>query len=107
MSSLEQVEFSDVLVAGHPLQVNRSLIVNGNKKQLVYYWFQQRGRTITNEYLVKWYLFIDSLLRQRTDGALVRLIVPVDESHSIEQSEAILQGFVRALIPTLDPYIPN
>lgn len=107
MNTLEQIEFSDVLVAGHPLQVNRSIIVNGNKKQLVYYWFQQRGRTITNEYLVKWYLFVDSLMRQRTDGALVRLVVPVDDSHSLKQAEEILQGFVRTLMPTLEPYIPN
>ena len=41
----------------------------------MYYWFQQRGRVITNEFVVKWYLFWDALTRHRTDGALVRLII--------------------------------
>ncbi len=56
-------------------------------KQLVYYWFQQRGRVITNEYLVKWYLFMDSLTRQRTDGALVRLVTPLQIGEPVEQAD--------------------
>src|SRR5262249_5125643 len=59
------------------IPVNRASIELGNQKQLVYYWFQQRGRAITNEYAVKWYIFWDALTRNRTDGALVRLTVPV------------------------------
>ncbi len=62
---------------GTPLKVNRVVIQQGSTRQLVYYWFQQRGRDITNEYLVKWYLFWDSLTRRRTDGALVRVITPI------------------------------
>src|SRR5262249_4472908 len=41
------------------LSVNRALIQYADQQQLVYYWFQQRGRVVTNEYLVKWYLLID------------------------------------------------
>jgi exosortase D (VPLPA-CTERM-specific) len=62
---------------GRPLRVNRTLIELGNQRQLVYYWFQQRGRILTNEFAVKWYIFWDALTRHRTDGAMVRLIVPL------------------------------
>ena len=62
--------------AGH-LSVNRVVIERGDVKQVVYYWFDQRGRVLTNEYLVKWYIFWDSLTRNRTDGAMLRLTVPV------------------------------
>ncbi len=62
---------------GRPLRVNRTLIELGNDRQLVYYWFQQRGRILTNEFAVKWYIFWDALTRHRTDGAMVRLIVPL------------------------------
>jgi exosortase D (VPLPA-CTERM-specific) len=41
-------------IDGQPLRVNRSVMELGNQRQLVYYWFQQRGRVITNEYMVKW-----------------------------------------------------
>jgi EpsI family protein len=66
-------------VEGQPLRVNRTVIALGESRQLVYYWFQQRGRVLTNEYLVKWYLFWDSLTRNRSDGSLVRLIVSLPE----------------------------
>lgn len=107
MSTFEQVVFKDLLVSGKPLQVNRSVIVKGSQKQLVYYWFQQRGRTITNEYKVKWFIFWDSLTKQRSDGALVRLVVPVLDDQSLEQSEADLQHFLQLLVPTLKPFIPE
>ena len=61
--------------------MNRALIQYGNQRQLVYYWFQQRGRVVTSEYLVKWYLLVDAVLHHRTDGALVRLIVPLSLSY--------------------------
>ena len=67
---------------GQPLPVNRVIIGLGDDRQLVYYWFAQRGRMLTNEYLVKWYIFWDALTRNRTDGALVRLTTFVDESDS-------------------------
>lgn len=89
------------------LRVNRVLIENGNSRQLVYYWFQQRGRVVTNEYMVKWFLFWDALTQQRTDGALVRLIVAIPDGKSVEQAESELQSFVRLLTPRLEAYVPN
>jgi EpsI family protein len=68
------------MVNGAPLNVNRVIIQKGDLRQLVYYWFQQRGRNMTNEYLVKWYIFWDALTRNRTDGALVRLTAFVPPS---------------------------
>ena len=66
-----------VEVGGRPLEVNRVVIAKGSSRQLVYYWFDQRGRQMTNEYGVKWMIFWDALTRNRTDGALVRLVTPV------------------------------
>ena len=59
----------------------------------MYYWFQQRGRVMTNEYLVKGYLFWDSLTRNRSDGALVRLTVPMPEGAVEEQADRQLAQF--------------
>ena len=60
-----------------PLRVNRAIITLGTQRQLVYYWFPQRGRELTSEYLLKWYIFQDGLLMQRSDGALIRLTTPL------------------------------
>jgi exosortase D (VPLPA-CTERM-specific) len=89
------------------MSVNRVVIERGNVKQVVYYWFDQRGRVLTNEYLVKWYIFWDSLTRNRTDGAMLRLTVPVLAGHSEADADQALEEFARALVPALRPYIPT
>ena len=94
--------------AGHePLRVNRALIRLGNQQQLVYYWFQQRGRVITNEYVVKWYLFWDALTRNRTDGALVRLVVALPPNGAADAADQQLTEFAAAAAPTLTAYVPD
>ena len=87
--------------------VNRVLIEEGNQKALVYYWFQERGRRLTSEYVVRWYLFWDSLIHHRTDGALVRLVVPVPKDVSIESLDAKLAQFVSTAESPLSRFVPN
>ncbi len=89
------------------LQVNRALIQHGSSRQLVYYWFQQRGREITSEYLVKWYLFTDALTRNRSDGALVRLITPLQEGEDAAGGDARLSEFAQEVAPLLGKYVPD
>ncbi len=87
--------------------VNRALMQKGEQHQLVYYWFSQRGRILTNAYQLKFYAFWDALTRQRTDGALVRLITPVYEGETAEQAEKRLQGFMGEIVPVLEGFIPG
>ena len=51
--------------------------------------------------------FWDAMTRQRTDGALVRVITPVYQNEKIEETEARLAGFTRDVVPILDQYIPK
>jgi len=92
---------------GEFMKVNRAFMQKGAYKQLSYYWFPQRGRILTNAYQLKIYAFWDALTKQRTDGALVRLITPVYESEELEDAEARLQGFTREIVPMLGGYIPG
>ena len=102
-----QHEVAGVRFNGAPLRVNRAIVQHGADRQLVYYWFQERGRDITNEYLVKWYLLEDALLRNRTDGALVRLITPMPDTESAAAGDARLAQFVSSVLPELHEYLPN
>jgi exosortase D (VPLPA-CTERM-specific) len=89
------------------LRVNRALIEFGEQRQLVYYWFKQRDRVLTNEYVVKWYIFVDALTRQRTDGALVRLITPLRPGEDAGAGDARLQVFARVAEPELRSFLPD
>jgi exosortase D (VPLPA-CTERM-specific) len=105
ITSLQQVAVP--LASGAPAHLNRVQIELGNQKQLVYYWFQQRGRIITNEYLAKWYLFWDSLTRRRTDGALVRLVTPLRTGEDVRAADARLAAFLDQAAPQLTRHIPE
>ena len=87
--------------------VQRVVIRQGSVQQLVYYWFEQRGRRLTNEYLVKWYLFWDSLMLNRTDGALVRLVVPVPEGVPLAEADRALSRFVGSFQPLIRRFVPQ
>jgi exosortase D (VPLPA-CTERM-specific) len=107
IKSTTQTELGGVEVEGSPVRVNRLLIEKGETQQLVYYWFQQRGRVITNEYLVKWYLFWDALTRNRSDGALVRLTTVVDSPAELEAATERLREVTQAVAGELDKYVPG
>jgi exosortase D (VPLPA-CTERM-specific) len=101
-----QRSIPEVLIHGRTLRVNRTLIELGNQRELVYYWFQQRGRVVTNEFAVKWYLFWDALTRHRTDGALVRLITAVPAGANERDADRLLTEFASRIAPTLPRYVP-
>jgi exosortase D (VPLPA-CTERM-specific) len=106
---IDELSLVDVADAGPEgsLRVNRALISFGQQRMLVYYWFSQRGRVVTSEYLAKWYIFRDSLMLNRTDGALVRVMTPVTEVTDIEAADARLQDFIRVAAPRLSYHVPG
>jgi EpsI family protein len=89
------------------LMVNRGIISHGSERQLVYYWFQQRGRVVTNEYLVKWYILRDAVARNRTDGALVRLLAPLPPGANEAAVDRELTQFAAVLSGQLSRYVPD
>jgi exosortase D (VPLPA-CTERM-specific) len=89
------------------LHVNRALIQKDSQKQIVLYWFKQRDRILTNEYLVKVYLFWDAVSRGRTDGALVRIASLVGPGETEEIVDQRLLRFVSTIEPELTRYVPD
>lgn len=97
----------DLPMDGLTEPVNRVLIQKDRQKQLVVYWFKQRERILSNEYLVKLYLFWDAMTRQRSDGALIRLSAAVDPGEDEREVEQRLLQFAKSIQPQLNRYIPD
>jgi exosortase D (VPLPA-CTERM-specific) len=89
------------------MKVNRAFMQKSGYKQLSYYWFPQRGRILTNAYQLKIFAFWDALTRQRTDGAMVRVITPVYGLEELEEAEKRLQGFTLEIVPVLGEFLPD
>jgi len=107
IKELTEHEIQGVGPDGGPLRVNRAEIALGEDRQLVYYWFAQRGRNLTSEYLVKWYIFQDGLTMNRTDGALVRVTTPIAGEEELADGDARLEAFIRDIDPKLAYYLPG
>jgi exosortase D (VPLPA-CTERM-specific) len=104
ITNLTQTSYNGL---GIELPLNRVIIERGGIKQVVYYWFDERGRQIANEYLAKWYLLTDAITKNRTDGSLIRLTTQVFPGETEHDADIRLQSFMRDIVPTLAGYLPS
>jgi EpsI family protein len=84
--------------------VNRVVVEKGFERELILYWYQDRGRTLASEYGAKAYLVWDAMTRNRTDGALVRVSTPIvgSEEEAFRHALAFVQASwapIRAHLP--------
>ena len=100
----EIADFSRTRVDQIP--VNRVLIRKGLQDQIVYYWFEERGIAVANEYIKKWMLFKDALFLNRTDGSLIRVTTPVMSDESTMDADLRAQAFIRASREQLSQRLP-
>jgi EpsI family protein len=87
--------------------VNRAVIQQGLSEQLVYYWFEQRGRRITNDFAAKLTVVYDSIMIDRTDGAIVRFITPISPVEPEGAADERLQRMMREALPHIPRFIPE
>jgi EpsI family protein len=89
---------------GAPFEANRYIVENGDNKQLLVYWYQGRGRAVASEYWGKVYTVLDSVRRRRSDGAMVRVMVPVrDSEEAALQSATVLAAQAAPFLPGFVP----
>ncbi|MEO0990359.1 MAG: VPLPA-CTERM-specific exosortase XrtD [Pseudomonadota bacterium] len=87
-------------------ELNRAVIQKGQSQQLVYYWFEQRGQRMTNDFAAKLSVVWDGITRGRTDGALVRFTTPVARGETVADADARLQEMMRLALPNLPRFVP-
>jgi exosortase D (VPLPA-CTERM-specific) len=94
--------------AGRDFAVRQMVLSRHDGRVLSNFWFEQRGRIITNEYMNKLYLIWDGLTKQRTDGALVRVEMAMNPGQSTEEAQAVLDPFLGQLRDILNSgFVPE
>jgi EpsI family protein len=100
---------SDYLTISIPARptivVNEYMIQKDQNKELVLYWYQSRGRVIASEYSGKFWMMVDAISRNRTDGSLVREVTPMNDGEA--NARARLIKFTQAIYPKIDSIIPK
>jgi EpsI family protein len=90
-----------------PVEVNRVVIGKGLDRQLVLYWYQSHRRVVASEYWGKVYTVLDSVRYNRTDAAMVRIVVPIPDSRPLTAVEERGVAFAQALFPLLSRHLPS
>lgn len=85
--------------------VNLYIIEKGLDRQVVLYWYQSHGRVIASEYSAKYYMVRDALRMNRTDSALVRVVVPFKQNPQRAEESAV--AFAEQMLVPLQSFIPN
>jgi EpsI family protein len=88
-----------------PIQVNKYVVVKGEYRSVVLYWYQSRDRIVASEYAAKVWMVADSIRYNRSDTALVRVVVPVvggDEEAAVNSASK----FVQSMFPSLRAHLP-
>ena len=86
--------------------LNRAVIQKGLEQQLVYYWFEGRGRRLTSDFAAKAYTVVDGMTMGRSDGGLVRVITPIGPGGAAA-ADARLQRFLAGVVDRLPRFIPD
>lgn len=86
------------------VNINTMLLQKGMEKQLALYWYHSRGRIVANEYWDRGYMILDSLLKRRSDGALIR----ITGSGNNQETDSLKQmQFAADVLKEIDQYLPN
>ncbi|MFN2531059.1 MAG: exosortase C-terminal domain/associated protein EpsI [Pyrinomonadaceae bacterium] len=92
-------------IGGETFLANRYVIQNETERDLLIYWYQGRGRSVASEYWGKVYTVLDSVRLRRSDGAMVRIIVPLTGSEDAALNSALdLASKATAALPE---FVPN
>ena len=88
------------------IEVNYYWIQNDQAKQFVLYWYDTHGRAFASEYEGKVILVWEALRTGKTDGALIRVLVPYGGPSS-SGAEAAATDLARQVYPLLREYLPD
>jgi len=89
-----------------PAMVRRLVIARGGDRQLSYYWYQSRGRVVSQDWKKILYVGFDRAVRSRTDGSLVRFTVPIVRKDEAA-AEASFYDLAPQILALLPAYVPE
>ena len=83
------------------------LISNQESRDFVTYWYQAHDRSTPGEYMAKVRMVMDAIRMNRTDGALVRVITPMEPNETYADAKNRALSFDAEMAPQLSRFIPR
>jgi len=95
------------VAGGQNIEANRYVIAKGDSRSLVYYWYQSRDRSVANEYKAKYFVVADAIRFNRTDTALVRVVIGFRGAEQLHDADRLALDFISKTYPHLREYLPQ
>jgi EpsI family protein len=74
-------------------------------KSLVLYWYQSRDRVVASEYKAKFFVVADAMRYNRTDTALVRVMVPIPDNDEDVANQTAVE-FIQKFLGPVRQHLP-
>lgn len=77
----------------------------GERKDLFLYWYQVKGKTLSDEYFLKFSEIMNSILYKRRDSAFIRVSIPFEADEGMAYSLGL--RFIKDFYPVIGSFLPE
>ena len=91
-------------LGGETVKLVRAVYAMGEQRELIYYWFDMRGKTMSDEYSLKLAEIKGSMFHNRRDQSFIRISVQARDN--VEAAQKQVEDFLRDFFPVIREYLP-
>lgn len=92
-------------LAGETVNLVRAVYALGESRELIYYWFDMRGHTMSDEYSLKLAEIAGSMFQRRRDRSFIRISVQAKEN--VEAAQDRIEKFLQDFYPVIREFLPS
>lgn len=92
-------------LGGGTVNLVRAVYAMGDQRELIYYWFDMRGQTMSDEYSLKLAEITGSMFHSRRDQSFIR--ISVQTKGNLDKAEKKIEDFLRDFYPVIREFLPG
>jgi EpsI family protein len=87
------------------LYANKTILKKRGADYLVLFWYDINGRIVSNQFWAQFLIIYDALIHGHSNGAIIMLFGPPEQSSRLEKTFEYEQTLIRSLIPIIQKHL--
>jgi len=92
-------------LGGEDVNLVKSIYAKDATREVIYYWFDMRGNTMSDEYSLKLAEITGSMFHRRRDQSFMRISVQARDN--VDAAQKRVEDFLRDFYPLIRDYLPS
>ncbi len=92
-------------LGGETVKLVRAVYAMGDQRELIYYWFAMRGKTMSDEYSLKMAEIVGSMFHRRRDQGFIR--ISAQAVGDVDVAQRRVEDFLRDFYPVIREFLPS